>query len=50
MLKFIILCWILSLIMKPAKSNNRSTSNQSDDDDFEDNFFNGASGRDIDDF
>lgn len=49
MLKFLLICWVLLLIFKPRKHIYIITQTKPDDD-FEDNFLNGASEHDIDDF
>ena len=49
MLKFLLICWVLSLIFKPTKHICAITQDKPDDD-FEDNFLNGASDKNIDDF
>ena len=49
MLKFLLICWVLSLVLKPKKSEDKPKKNNTDKE-FEENFFSGASGKDIDDF
>ena len=49
MLKLLLICWVLSLIFRPRKHIYIITPKKTDND-FEDNFLNGASEHDIDDF